>query len=173
MNAPNPSSVSREFESLKSTQHVLEPSMDDILAEIRRSIMTAGAEPPAARTAPQISGSQVVTDTSISPALAATPLPLAAHLRPQAAAPAVAPQIGSSVEPSLEQPLASPATEAAVAACFDALSAGVAMQGSGMIEGLMREILRPMMKSWLDDHLPGIVERLVSAEIQRVARGGR
>ena len=39
------------------------------------------------------------------------------------------------------------------------------------IIGLTREMLRPMLKAWLDDNLPAIVERLVSAEIERVARG--
>src|ERR1700720_2563453 len=34
-----------------------------------------------------------------------------------------------------------------------------------------REMLGPMLKTWLDDNLPGIVERLFSAEIERVARG--
>ena len=38
---------------------------------------------------------------------------------------------------------------------------------------MTREILRPMLKSWLDENLPSLVERLVRAEIQRVARGGR
>jgi cell pole-organizing protein PopZ len=33
-------------------------------------------------------------------------------------------------------------------------------------------MLRPMLKEWLDDHLPDVVERLVRAEIERVARGG-
>ncbi len=32
-------------------------------------------------------------------------------------------------------------------------------------------MLRPMLKSWLDDNLPGLVERLVRAEIERVSRG--
>jgi hypothetical protein len=32
-------------------------------------------------------------------------------------------------------------------------------------------MLRPMLKSWLDDNLPGLVERLVRTEIERVARG--
>ena len=41
-----------------------------------------------------------------------------------------------------------------------------------MIENLTREMLRPMLKNWLDDNLPSLVERLVRAEIQRVARGG-
>jgi cell pole-organizing protein PopZ len=34
-------------------------------------------------------------------------------------------------------------------------------------------MLRPMLKQWLDDNLPAVVERLVRAEIERVARGGR
>jgi cell pole-organizing protein PopZ len=34
-------------------------------------------------------------------------------------------------------------------------------------------MLRPMLKKWLDDNLPTIVERLVRVEIERVARGGR
>jgi uncharacterized protein len=35
-------------------------------------------------------------------------------------------------------------------------------------------VLRPMLKSWLDEHLPQVVERLVREEIERVARrGGR
>ena len=47
------------------------------------------------------------------------------------------------------------------------------MHSSEMIENLTREMLRPMLKNWLDDNLPSLVERLVRAEIQRVARGGR
>jgi cell pole-organizing protein PopZ len=41
------------------------------------------------------------------------------------------------------------------------------------LEDLVRDMLRPMLKNWLDDNLPTIVERLVRAEIERVARGGR
>ena len=36
---------------------------------------------------------------------------------------------------------------------------------------MVRDMLRPMLKSWLDDNLPGLVERLVRAEIERVSRG--
>jgi hypothetical protein len=36
---------------------------------------------------------------------------------------------------------------------------------------MVREMLRPMVKEWLDDNLPTMVERLVRDEIQRVARG--
>ena len=41
------------------------------------------------------------------------------------------------------------------------------------LEDLVKEMLRPMLKSWLDDNLPGLVERIVKAEIERVSRGGR
>jgi hypothetical protein len=34
----------------------------------------------------------------------------------------------------------------------------------------MKEMLRPMLKAWLDDNLPSLVERLVRAEIERVTR---
>jgi uncharacterized protein len=36
---------------------------------------------------------------------------------------------------------------------------------------LVREMLRPLLKAWLDENLPGMVERLVRSEIERVARG--
>jgi cell pole-organizing protein PopZ len=39
------------------------------------------------------------------------------------------------------------------------------------LEDLVRETLRPMLKSWLDENLPILVERMVEAEIERVARG--
>ena len=64
-------------------------------------------------------------------------------------------------------------TDQAVSAAFDALSASLALQSAELAESATREILRPMLKTWLDEHLPSMVERLVRAEIQRVARGGR
>jgi cell pole-organizing protein PopZ len=39
------------------------------------------------------------------------------------------------------------------------------------LEDLVKEMLRPMLKSWLDDNLPGLVERIVKTEIERVSRG--
>ena len=37
------------------------------------------------------------------------------------------------------------------------------------LEGLTREMLRPMLAQWLDDNLPRMVEDLVKAEIARIA----
>ncbi len=63
------------------------------------------------------------------------------------------------------------ATDGSVGAAFNALLASRFVQHRDVVIGLTREMLRPMLKTWLDDNLPGIVERLVSAEIERVARG--
>ena len=68
-------------------------------------------------------------------------------------------------------PLLSSATSAAVDSAFNALAHTVLVQNARTLEDLVREMLRPMLKTWLDDNLPGLVERLVRAEIERVARG--
>jgi cell pole-organizing protein PopZ len=45
--------------------------------------------------------------------------------------------------------------------------------GPKTVEDLVAELLKPMLKAWLDEHLPETVERLVAAEIARVSgRGG-
>ncbi len=42
--------------------------------------------------------------------------------------------------------------------------------GARTIEDLVKEVMRPMIKEWLDEHLPALVERLVGREIDRMAR---
>ena len=60
---------------------------------------------------------------------------------------------------------------ASVMSAFETLAATVVLQNTPMLERVMRDLLRPMLKTWLDDNLPGLVERLVRIEIERVARG--
>ncbi|MDE2362484.1 MAG: DUF2497 domain-containing protein [Hyphomicrobiales bacterium] len=72
-----------------------------------------------------------------------------------------------------EQGILSPETDASVSSAFRALSASVQLTNAETIDRHVREMLRPMLKQWLDDNLPVMVERLVRAEIERVARGGR
>ncbi len=69
-----------------------------------------------------------------------------------------------------EDRLVSPATGAAVSSSFTALAASRFLNDH--MSDMVREMLRPMLKAWLDDNLPVLVERLVRAEIERVARGG-
>lgn len=45
----------------------------------------------------------------------------------------------------------------------------IVRSGETSLEGMVREMLRPMLASWLDQNLPSMVEKLVAAEIARIA----
>ena len=79
------------------------------------------------------------------------------------------------IEPLRTGPaLVSDPTAAAAAAAFGHLSASLLMPHDlRTLEDVVRELLRPLLKQWLDDHLPDIVEAQVQAEIERISRGGR
>ncbi|MDP8920811.1 MAG: DUF2497 domain-containing protein, partial [Pseudomonadota bacterium] len=59
---------------------------------------------------------------------------------------------------------------ASVSGAFERLGASMRPSQPQTVEDLMKEMLRPMLKAWLDDNLPSLVERLVRAEIERVTR---
>ena len=61
----------------------------------------------------------------------------------------------------------------AVHAAFNALAQTVLVDNSRTLDDLVREMLRPMLKAWLDDNLPGMVERLVRAEIEHLSPPSR
>jgi cell pole-organizing protein PopZ len=57
------------------------------------------------------------------------------------------------------------------ASAFEKLERGILMPAAGRtLEDVVRELLRPMMKAWLDENLPQIVEAQVAAEVERIAR---
>jgi cell pole-organizing protein PopZ len=70
-----------------------------------------------------------------------------------------------------EKTLMSTTTTAAVDSAFNTLAHTVLAQNARTLEDLVKEMMRPMLKAWLDDNLPSLVERLVRAEIERVSRG--
>jgi cell pole-organizing protein PopZ len=72
---------------------------------------------------------------------------------------------------AVERSLMSPSTSAAVDSAFNSLANTILGQNARTLEDLVKEMLRPMLKSWLDDNLPSLVERIVRAEIERVSRG--
>ncbi len=76
-------------------------------------------------------------------------------------------------EHRIEEALVSQSTASSVASHFEALAASMILNDEGVLRQYAQEMMRPMLKQWLDDNLPTIVERLVRAEIERVARGGR
>jgi len=67
--------------------------------------------------------------------------------------------------------LLSNAAETAVDHAFGSLANTVISTHMRTLEDLVQEMLRPMLKAWLDDNLPSLVERIVRDEIERVARG--
>jgi uncharacterized protein len=195
-----------------------EPSMEEILASIRRII--ADEEPAKDATASRQESLPTAREPAAPPPLrpAAPPPPTAPRpMTPPprispAAAPASAPPItkeeidsmltqlkgasrqppAATAEPGLtdamvapeptptleaqrpaidERGLLSAATTAAVDAAFDMLARTAQMRSGRTLEELVSELLRPMLKSWLDENLPDMVERLVRAEIERVSRG--
>ena len=69
--------------------------------------------------------------------------------------------------------LFSAATDNAVTAAFKTLAATRLADNADELLDIARDMIRPLLKTWIDDNLPSMVERLVRAEIERVARGGR
>ena len=168
-------------------QNIPEPSMDEILASIRRIVSEddgPAGEPTSRPTKPTDAGgaagaadpgADVLELTERAPPeptteaadLAGTPSH--APIRPSQAAPADGPLIG---EPA----------SATASSSFERLSAAVdssakARQSPVMpapgrsLEDLTRDLLRPLIKAWLDEHLPAIVQESVDEEVARIARG--
>ncbi len=105
-----------------------------------------------------------------SPPSQPDPVPIASEpVRPAAVA---LPRGGASDRPTAP-PLLSPHADAAVSGAFNELATSM-LSGSGRtIDELVEDLLRPMLRDWLDDNLPPMVERLVREEIERVSRGRR
>ena len=78
-----------------------------------------------------------------------------------APAPAPEPDEGLMSEPAAFQ----------AASAFGSLSAAIAMPAAGRtLEDVTRELLRPLLKAWLDENLPRIVEAEVAKEVERISR---
>ena len=68
-------------------------------------------------------------------------------------------------------PLLSPDKRAAVSGAFGALAQTILAQNSRTLEDVVAEMLQPMLKAWLDDNLPSLVERMVQGRDRaRLAR---
>jgi uncharacterized protein len=76
----------------------------------------------------------------------------------------------AGAKPTPEAGLLSREATAAVGSAFNTLTETV-KKHEPTLEDVVRETLRPMLKSWLDENLPRVVERMVQAEIERVIRG--
>lgn len=88
------------------------------------------------------------------------PAPLPPPLPPRQARPA---------EPAGGR-LLSPEVDASIQAAFGSLTTTLLASNPRTIEDLVADMLRPMLKQWLDENLPGMVDRMVRAEIERITR---
>ncbi|WP_244435013.1 PopZ family protein [Methylocystis sp. SC2] len=74
------------------------------------------------------------------------------------------------VSPVEDRALLSDDSAATVASKFQALAAGVAFSESDILDRCAREMLQPILQQWLEANLPALVDQLVRAEIERLAR---
>ena len=179
-----------EAEALRRAQRAHEPSMEEILASIRAiiaddrepsppkpQIVYSSDAPRAAPTVEPLRLQAAPEPAATEPALLRAP-PQREEAAPLSASPTVAwsrkeVQADAPAPPPEEAPLLSDEAESAVSAAFLSLTESMTAHGLEMAGQMAREMLRPMIKTWLDENLPAMVERLVRTEIQRVARGGR
>ena len=144
-----------------SPEEIRPPLPDGDVFELTDDMAVAMAEPP---PPPQASFQKVDPQDDLEFAEAA------ARAAPRQ--PAFEPPPFESEAPPVQQIL-SRTTVSAVESAFNSLANTVLSNNARTLEDLVKEMLRPMLKSWLDDNLPGLVERIVKAEIERVSRGGR
>lgn len=151
-----------------------EPSMEEILASIRR-IISEDEEEPAPKPAPRVEPFRAAAPEPVRSAVPARPAP------PPAPEPTFATEdvemIRKNVAETLEDEDGIVASETATAAskAFMSLSQTVQVSdGRGRtMEDIVIDMLRPMIKDWLDQNLATIVEEKVEEEVQRVARRRR
>ncbi|WP_207447375.1 DUF2497 domain-containing protein [Roseomonas marmotae] len=104
---------------------------------------------------------------------------LRAEPGPAPAAPEAPPAPAVEEPAARPVPLLAPAVAAATAAALGELAKAVSgnrsapvSRGGASIEDVVREELRPLLKAWLDQHLPAMVEHIVKAEIARLMGQG-
>jgi cell pole-organizing protein PopZ len=167
-----------------------EPSMEEILASIRRIIADdaePGREPPKAAPKPEPPPAPPAPPRPPPPPPPPPPTFAAPPPEPPPAPPPPEPDV-LELNDAVEEPAPAPddtliAAETAATAS-EKLSGLTALRrrqgitdaslllgnGAVTLEEIVREELRPLLKAWLDQNLPAMVERLVQREIRRITR---
>jgi cell pole-organizing protein PopZ len=152
--------------------------MDDILASIRRILNEDEAQDTTADGTRPARAEDEAEPLDLTEAMLVGPPAPQPEARPEPVAPAPSepdpPMTVASVMTAAEG-LIAPAVAAATTQTLATLLRSVANEraatvhrGGPSIEDVVREEIRPLLKEWLDQHLPPLVERLVRVEIERV-----
>jgi cell pole-organizing protein PopZ len=176
-----------------SEPNAQEPTMEEILASIRRIISedeqpaeaeAAEAEPEAE---PQAEPEPAPHPAAAAPAFEPEPEEDVLELT-ERAPPEPVESIGdldlyppADARPKADMAYAAPAATpsslvsepaaASAASAFGHLAQRVAMPREGRtLEDVVRDMLNPLLKAWLDEHLPAIVQAKVEEEVERIAR---
>lgn len=162
-----------------------EPSIEEILESIRQIISDdqPAAAPAAAAPPPKPAAPEPMAKPAYVPPPPPPPPSRAAvlDLTEAVSAPAPAPQIEmADVAQDTGAGLMSQTTEAMAQQALARLMGSVPVErdipdrmpvhGNVTLEDITRELLRPILKDWLDRNLPGMVERLVQKEIEKITR---
>jgi cell pole-organizing protein PopZ len=185
-----------------SEQAAPEPTMEEILASIRRIISEddapaaeaeaeAAPETPhlAAVPAPEPEPEPEVEPEPVVEAQAEDVLELTQRVEPPPAetvgdldvytkaepelkpVPQPSPQVVALVAGDDDEELVGESTAFAAASAFGNLTSSIPLPAPGRtLEDLTRELLRPLLKAWLDENLPRIVESKVAEEVERISR---
>lgn len=145
-----------------------EPSMEDILSSIKRIIAEEGdtavrAKRAPARATPRVADVAEPVDEVLE---------LSEPLAPEPDQP-VSATAAETLPESGDAPIVSAHAAQASRGALSALSRMMVKpepSSDGTLEGLVRELLRPMLREWLDDNLPALVESMVAREIERISQ---
>lgn len=163
-----------------------EPSVEEILESIKKVIAreSGAMGAPLPRSRPTRASAKTPDSDAIEPAApeeAEEVLELDEEamlaLEEQRDDPRFAAEEALERSEGLHGPLTGEATASAMRENFAALAMlaqpgrppQIVRSGETSLEGLTRELLRPMLAEWLDRHLPAMVEEMVKAEIARIA----
>lgn len=154
-----------------------EPSMEEILSSIKRIIAEEGDAAVASRTrrsrpAPKPAPFDLEEDSSDE--VLELSQPVEEQIRQETPMPMgspTPPEASRAQAPRPADPILSDRAAEATRGPLEALSRMVVkpeVTGSDTLEGMVRELLKPMLRDWLDANLPQVVESMVAREISRI-----
>jgi len=164
-------------EPVNDFEDIEDATVGDILDDTDQSMFEAEEAPaPVAPVATKITGpeftfEQMLGSVRQTAEVSAEPAPIARVAPTRTITPV--PETPMQSARYAQTALTDEHTADVAAGALGKLISKMEIAGDNTIEGLVREMLKPMIKEWLDANLAGIVEEKVEAEVQRIARMAR